>query len=104
MEEAKVITEETIAKLTERGFKRWTKGSIDRLYVSAEQLGLVCEHYKTGNVSNAEFRGESISNSQAKRMKVAKTFIDVKTGRVFSDVFALGEAAKSVLTEVKGGE
>ena len=75
------------------GFNRWTKGNLDRMYINASQLGLECTYYRTGNIRSAEFCGEAISNCQARRMKSAKTYIDVKTGRVHSDVPSLAAAA-----------
>ena len=66
---------------------------MDRLYINAAQLGLVCSYYKTGNISSAEFDGERISNCEARRMKASKTFIDIKTDRVYSDNSHLKEAA-----------
>ena len=91
-----MLDEKRIAELIEKGFNRWTKGNLDRLYINAAQLGLVCSYYKTGNISGAEFCGESISNSQARRYKAAKTFIDIKTGRVYSDYPMLEEAARKL--------
>ena len=88
-----MLTENRIAELEKLGFSRWTKGNLDRMYINAAQLGLVCSYYKTGNISSAEFQGESISNCQARRYKAAKTFIDIKTERVFSDQPALKIAA-----------
>lgn len=88
-----MLNEQKIAELIEKGFNRWTKGNLDRLYINASQLGLVCTYYKTGNISGAEFNGETISNCQARRYKAAKTFIDVTTGNVHSDIPALKEAA-----------
>ena len=88
-----MLSEAKIIELAEKGFKRWTKGNIDRLYINATQLGLVCGYYNTGNISWAEFNGESISNSQARRYKAAKTFVDVKTGAVYSDYETLKDAA-----------
>ena len=87
------MTEERIAELEKMGFKRWTKGNMDRLYINAAQLGLVCEYYKTGNVRYAEFQGNGISNCEARRMKAAKTFVDIKTGKVYSDSTTLERAA-----------
>ncbi len=87
------ITNERIAELEGLGFKRWTKGNIDRLYINAGQLGLNCTYYKTGNIHSAEFQGVSVSNCHARRMKGAKTYIDVKTGRVYSDDSWLRDAA-----------
>lgn len=89
-----MLNEQKIAELVEKGFNRWTKGNLDRLYINASQLGLVCSYYKTGNISSAEFKGEGISNCQARRYKAAKTFIDIKTGNVHSDIPALKEAAQ----------
>ena len=88
-----MLTNEKIAELETKGFKRWTKGNLDRLYINAAQLGLVCNYYNTGNIRDAEFNGDSISNCSARRMKAAKTFIDVKTGRVYSDNNTLKDAA-----------
>ena len=90
------ITEEKIAELESKGFKRWTKGGLDRLYVNAAQLGLVCNYYNSGNVHSAEFRGMSVSNSQARRFKAAKTYIDVNTGKVVSDFDELAAAAREI--------
>lgn len=90
------ITEERIAELEAKGFKRWTKGSLDRLYINAAQLGLTVTLYKTGNIHSAEFRGASISNAQARRYKAAKTYIDINTGNAISDYDELAEAAKQI--------
>ena len=88
-----MLTNEKINELLGKGFKRWQKGNLDRLYINATQLGLECTYYKTGNVSSACFKGESISNCQARRYKMAKTYIDVKDGHGFSDIPALMDAA-----------
>lgn len=89
-----MITEEKIMELERKGFKRWTKGSMDRLYIESWNLGLVCQYYKTGNIRDAWFDGARVSNCEARRMKSAKTFIDIKTGTVHSDNNALREAAE----------
>lgn len=85
--------ETKIAVLEEKGFKRWQKGNMDRLYVNAPVLGLQCEYYKTGNIYRATFQGSLISNCEAYRIKSAKTYIDVKTWEVFSDHKWCKEAA-----------
>ena len=95
-----MLSEEIISRLEGRGFKRWTKGSMDRLYVSAAQLGLECTYYHTGNISRAQFNGRSISNSEARRFKGAKTYINVATGEAISDYQDLKEAAQAILDEV----
>lgn len=91
-----MLSESKIAELTGKGFTRWTKGNLDRLYINAAQLGLVCSYYNTGNVKHAEFRGQMISNCEARRMKAAKTFIDIKTEAVYSDNNSLEQAAREL--------
>lgn len=86
-----------IEKLESLGFKRWTKGDIDRLYVNASVLGLECDYYNTGNIKYAEFNGEHISNCQARRMREAKTFIDIKTGKLHSTNPILLRAAENLI-------
>lgn len=92
--------DEKIKALEAQGFKRWQKAGYDRLYVNASALGLVCEYYGTGNVKHAEFNGEEISNCRARRMKASKTFIDVKTWRLYSDDDMLKEAAAQRMAAV----
>lgn len=94
MEGKKVI--DRIEELEAMGFKRWTKGGMDRLYINASALGLNCSYYKTGNVSNAWFDGYEISNCEARRMKASKTYIDVKTEKVYSDNATLAEKAAEI--------
>ena len=91
------MTEERIKELEDKGFKRWQKGNIDRLYINASQLGLNCEYYKTGNIKYAEINGAEISNCEARRMKGSKTYIDVKTEKVYSDNAILKEAAENLM-------
>lgn len=90
--EAKVV--ERIADFEKMGFNRWTKGNFDRLYINADRLGLDCDYYKSGNICGATFEDEHISNSEARRMKSAKTYIDIKTGRLYSDNNTLLMAAQ----------
>ena len=87
------MTAEKIRELEALGFKRWTKGGHDRLYASAKVLGLECWYYKSGNISGAEFCGDEISNSEARRMSDAKTFIDLHNDTVFSDNARLAHRA-----------
>lgn len=95
--EAKGSTKELMIETLEKiGFKRWQKAGYDRLYVDASHLGLVCEYYNTGNICKAEFNGERISNSEGRKMKAAKTFIDVRTWTVHSTREDLKEAAKKL--------
>lgn len=83
------LTDEQIEKLISLGAKRWTKYGRDRLYIrdAAENLGLKCERYNTGNVRSASFRGEKISNSQCSRMldQIDGSYIDLSTGEIRMD-------------------
>ena len=99
------MTNERITKFENRGFKHWQKGNLDRLYINAAQLGLVCTYYNTGNIQSATFQGEEISNSHGRKLKAAKTFIDCKTGQVYSDSELLRDAAQRIADEIGiGGE
>lgn len=94
------MTEKMIEKLEAKGFKRWTKGSMDRLYINAEDLGLDCGYYNSGNISSATFKGERISNSEAYRLGAAKTYIDVATGKLVGTKETLTAAAQEIIDEV----
>lgn len=85
-----------IARLEKAGWKRWQKKGYDRMYVNASTLGLVCNYYNTGNICSAFFQGAGISNCQARKMKGSKTFLDLKTMKVYSDNWTLGEAAAEI--------
>lgn len=98
--EDKDMTEQRIAELETKGFKRWTKGNLDRLYINASQLGLVCSYYSSGNISDATLNGERVSNCEARRMKAAKTFIDIKTETVYSDNDELKQAAINLMESI----
>lgn len=88
---------ERIEELEAKGFKRWQKGGMDRLYINANVLGLVVHYRKTGSICDAWFNEESISHAEGGRMKMAKTFIDVKTGVVYSDNETLKRAAEKLV-------
>ena len=96
------VKEEIIKKLPGN---RWTKGDKDRLYVTAgePEFGIITEHYKTGNISNAEvteweplegadmdtvneYTGK-ISNNKAGKLLSQKVFIDLKTGKIYKVSF-----------------
>lgn len=95
------MTQKMIEALEAKGFKRWQKGSYDRLYAEATVLGLKVERYNTGNIFSAEFQGEKISNSEARRVLATKTYIDVTTGKVYSGYDRLGQAAIKIMKEVE---
>ena len=100
-----MLGEKVISELESKGFKRWQKGTFDRMYVNASVLGLECTYYKTGNISSAAFNGEHISNSEGYRLKAAKTYIDLTKNTIVSDSPMLAaEVAKIMGIEYSYGE
>lgn len=68
-----------IEALEKKGFNRWTKGDMDRLYFNIEHSGhMVVDHYNTGNISFASVDGEEISHRFAGQILSVKCFIDLK--------------------------
>ena len=95
------MTDKMIAKLDARGGKRWIKGNMDRMYFNATGIGLELEHYKTGNIRSASFRGTGLSNSMRGRYKAAKTCIDLATGEVHSDFDCLADAVRELIAQAE---
>lgn len=91
------LTDDEIAALKNKGFNRWTKGNIDRLYIKPTYLGLDLEYYKSGNISSATFNGDSISNSEGRRLNATKCYVDVATRKVVCDNEELKQAAQELL-------
>lgn len=103
------FTDDEIKTLTDRGFNRWTKklpnGKVmDRLYIDPEYLGLELTRYKSGNISSAKFNGETISNSEARRIEGTKCYVDVATKEVVCDREDLKQAAQEVIDNVLSKE
>lgn len=73
-----MLNEKIIRNLEAKGFKRWTKNGMDRLYISAQALGMDRETY--------QYRGERVSNGLAGKILNSKYFIDVNTGKISSPV------------------
>ena len=80
-----MLTDESIRMLEKHGFRRWTKGPYDRMYINASDLGLTLTYYKTGNVSSAYLGETRLSNSEGRRLKASKTYIDLTTDSIVSD-------------------
>lgn len=93
------LNEKQITALEDKGFKRWTKGNMDRLYINAETLGLELDYYKSGNISGATYRGETISNRRGGEMKQAKTYIDIETGELHATNWTLEQDAQQLYDE-----
>ena len=76
------MTDKQIAAYEAKGFNRWTKGSMDRLYINIEDLGAEISYYGTGNVRSAKWRGEDVSNADGRRLLSTKVYIDIATGEL----------------------
>ena len=94
-----MMSDKMIGKLAAKGFNRWTKGNIDRMYINASQLGLACSYHTTGSIKNATFCGVGISNCEARRLKADKCYIDLKTGAITANSSRLKDAAQALIDE-----
>lgn len=94
-------TEKLITALEEKGFKRWTKGGKDRMYIDADKLGLKVQKYGSGAVKRAEWDGEKISNREGTAMLYAKTYLDLTDMSVHSDDSDLLAAAEAIIEEIR---
>lgn len=100
-----MLSEKTIKALESRGFRRWTKGTYDRMYINAADLGLTLTYYKSGFVSSAYLDGVRLSNSEGRRLKASKTYIDLTTNSIVSDSPTLAaEVAKMLGVEYRYGD
>ncbi|WP_296822822.1 hypothetical protein [uncultured Megasphaera sp.] len=77
---------------------------MDRLYIKLEYLGLELTRYKSGNISSAKFNGETISNSEARRIEGTKCYVDVATKEVVCDREDLKQAAQEVVDDALSKE
>ena len=93
------VNEATIKALEDRGFKVWEKAGYRRVYFNATHLGFTYSTYKTGNISDAYWQGERVSNAQGRRYLASKTYLDCYTGEVVSDYDELKEAAEALIAE-----
>lgn len=94
-----MMSDKMIDKLAAKGFNRWTKGNMDRMYINASQLGLACSYHSTGSIKNATFCGDSISNCEARRLKADKCYVDLKTGTITANSSRLSDAAQALIDE-----
>lgn len=91
----------SVDTMTAIGGNRWTAGDKDRVYINdwARFAGLETSHYKTGNISGASYRGETISNSQAYKLGscIDKVWFDAADGKLHCR-FGYGYGASRVAT------
>lgn len=94
----KKMNDKMIEKLESKGFKRWTKGNMDRLYINAQYLGYEPETA----TAMPKLNGESVSRSEARRIVNAKTYIDLKDDTLHNDGYwndSLKDAAQVLIDE-----
>jgi len=94
------LTDTQISALESKGFSRWQKGNMDRLYINSTRIGLSCEYYKTGNIRSAELNGESISNCRARAIKDSKNYIDVADGSIHTEHSEIRANIQAILDEI----
>lgn len=91
-----------IDALKKKGFSRWTKGDMDRLYFNIERSGhMEVDHYNTGNISYASVDGEEISHRFAGQIISVKCFIDLKNDNKLVIQYGGPEAREVVENVVK---
>lgn len=91
-----------IESLEKKGFNRWSKGDMDRLYFNIERSGhMVVDHYNTGNISFASVDGEEISHRFAGQILSVKCFIDLKNDNRLVIQYGGPEAREVVENVVK---
>lgn len=83
------MTNEMMEMLTKEGFKRWTKNTMDRMYVNANVLGL--------NAETATFKGRKISNTYTRELQSAKTYIDLVKNEIHSDKWELAAGVAEIM-------
>ena len=97
---AEIKVERLVAKMEAVGFKRWTKNGMDRMYINASRLGLETRTYKSGCISYAAWKGEEISHRRGGALSSAKTYYDLKDGKLHGTEQMLLEAAEELLSSI----
>ena len=98
------LSEKQIEALEKKGFRRWTKGDHDRLYIDAWNLPGIVTNWKKKGKKTITVEGEELSYGKSLDVTYAKIWIDLKTLEVNVDVRIYEEflkrAALSLLGEV----
>lgn len=74
-----------IEKLEKKGFRRWTKGNYDRLYIQGWQLEGITTNWKKNGKKTVSVDGVELSYTKSAIFGNygSKNYIDVKTGEIF---------------------
>lgn len=75
-----MLRDDEIERLEDMGFRRWTKGDMDRLYIDADKLGLECDFKRDHEPCLGSWQGRRVSNADCRRIYYSKVWVDVKDG------------------------
>ena len=89
------FSDDEIKALARKGFERWTRGKVDRLYIGAESFGL-----RDRGKGGYELNGERIDYYTGVQLERSRTYVDCLTGIVHSDSAIARECAEGVLAAV----
>ena len=101
------MTNEKIKALENKGFKRWTKGDKDRLYIKAWNLPNVKTIWKKNGKKCVEINGEELSYTKSSEVNYSSIYIDLADDSIhvdssFADV--LTEGVEMLLNSVSTTE
>jgi len=101
------MTNEKIKALENKGFKRWTKGDKDRLYIKAWNLPNVKTIWKKNGKKCVEINGEELSYTKSNEINYTAIYIDLADDSIhvessFADV--LTEGVEMLLNSVSTTE
>lgn len=74
------MTDAQIAKLEKAGFKRWTKGDYDRLYIKAWKVDGIVTNWNKRGTKTITINGEELSYTKSAAVSYTTIYIDVKSG------------------------
>lgn len=82
------LTKNQIEQMERKGFKYWTSGDKERLYINPWQIDGVQTNWKKTGKKTVSIDGEELSYTKSALFGPygAKSYVDVKTGEVVTDV------------------
>lgn len=80
-----MMTNNEIKAKEAQGFKRWTKGDYDRLYINVWQVPGVETRWQKNGKKLIAINGTELSYTKTAAVSYAKIYIDVKSGDVVVD-------------------
>jgi len=99
-ENKEMTKEEKIKVLEAKGFKRWTKGNMDRMYANPAVLGVRFAYYTTGSIKECWLHDDKLSNCEGGRIKASKNYIDLADFTAHSNHKYMQEELERVLAEI----